>query len=332
VRARLATSLSVSVLIGVSEARAATDTSATLEYQVTAKGAGCPDAETFRSRVTARLGVDPFVAGAKKTIRATIADAPKKTLSGDVSIFGPDGALTGQRVLTAPARECAELVESLAATVALMLDPLGEAKSQVKEPTAPDSQPAPAQLAPSVQQPPALPPPPSSPSPMPLERAPVGPMLGAGLMASVARGPSLTLGGFLYGGMHFERASIALEGSFESTLGPALTGQDRILTRFILLGPRACHRIYALQGCIFSRLGAVQANAPDLRDAQTQTAFSAFAGASLGLPVSFGRSEFVPWLEVAVPVARARLLAGQDVLWTAPFLSASLGLALGWIP
>ncbi|NOU26434.1 MAG: hypothetical protein HOO96_00895, partial [Polyangiaceae bacterium] len=97
---------------------------ARLEFANVSSLASCPGERTFRDRVAARLGLDPFETGAARTVVATLRD-DKQKLRGEVVLRGADGNVIGRRELTAPRGECSELVESMASVVSLLLDPLG---------------------------------------------------------------------------------------------------------------------------------------------------------------------------------------------------------------
>jgi hypothetical protein len=117
----------VVLLVGlVSGARAGESTR--LAY-VRGQGAErCPDEKALRLAVLDRLGYDPFVAWAPKTVHAEVArDGPK--LRARVYLADSDGRARGSRELSAPADECDKLLAAAALAISIAIDPMGAGAS-----------------------------------------------------------------------------------------------------------------------------------------------------------------------------------------------------------
>jgi len=116
-------SMAVILLVGlVTSARAGESTR--LAY-VRGQGAErCPDEKALRLAVLVRLGYDPFVAWAPKTVHAEVAREGSK-LRARVYVADSDGRARGSRELFAPADECDKLLAAAALAISIAIDPMG---------------------------------------------------------------------------------------------------------------------------------------------------------------------------------------------------------------
>lgn len=131
----------------------------TLTY--TQKGvpeASCPDEETFRGLVSARLGYDPFVPDGSLALDVELTKKGKEIV-GRLVLKGDDDQKRGERSLRSGADECMELATSMALAAAVAVDP-----DAVQNLGKPEPEPAPPPPAPT---PPANPPPKPAPKPRP---------------------------------------------------------------------------------------------------------------------------------------------------------------------
>src|SRR5262245_31710464 len=99
------------------------------------RGAGaerCPDEAALRQAVSRRLGYDPFIDDAPRTLFARLS-ATRRALLGALELRDEGGVLLGAHQLTFPSPECQELSAALELAIALAIDPLSAAR-----PTPPD--------------------------------------------------------------------------------------------------------------------------------------------------------------------------------------------------
>ncbi len=94
-----------------------------LSYTRTASAAMCPDERVFRAAVAERLGYDPFFPWAEQTVRVDIFEE-KGALRGKLALVDRDGIIRGMRELRGGARDCDELLASLALATSITLDPM----------------------------------------------------------------------------------------------------------------------------------------------------------------------------------------------------------------
>jgi len=104
---------------------------ATLTY---APAASCPDEAAFRRKVAARLGYDPFVAAASRSIDVSFTTSGRTvTATTRLRVLGASESV---RKLDQAADQCEPLAEAVAASVATVIDP-AHASAPVPPPAPP---------------------------------------------------------------------------------------------------------------------------------------------------------------------------------------------------
>ncbi len=317
--------------------------SARLEFANVSSLPSCPGERTFRDRVAARLGLDPFDAGATRTVVATLRD-DKQKLRGEVVLRSAEGTVVGRRELSAPRGECSELVESMASVVSLLLDPLGKVKAAasasataapVVPPAPPPTATATATVAPASSPAAAVPAPPvAAPS---REAARLRMAARASTYVGIGRAPAWSLGVRLGGEARYGALGVGLEVAFESTLGATEleTGAavDRAHASFVLAGVVPCYRRAFLAACMPLHGGFAQGEAPDVTSPTVRRTLAGFVGARIGVPVPLGSLfELEPFVGLDVALVRTRFQVSQETIWTQSPLSGTLGVSLVLTP
>jgi hypothetical protein len=271
----------------------------------------CPDEATLRQLVAARLGNDPFVAEAPSRVSIQVVTPTQ----AEVVLESP-GTPTRRKSLTA--QSCTELLQSVAVTVALVVDPL----IKKPEPEAP----------PRVTEPEPKPAPPPSP---PVAEVPAATPLrwrisaGATVNGGLAVGPQPVLR--LAGRVHGEVWSLGLEGRFAWPVLGQLA-QGALSTSAILGAVVPCLHWKWLAGCADVSLGGLRLEGSALANATAATVFHASAGlrALLTLPVT-ERFAVSLMLEGQVPFTRARALVGSETVWAVWPVGFGGGAWLSWL-
>ncbi len=297
--------------------------SAALEFRSTSTEASCPTERDFRDHVVGRLGFDPFVAGAARTLAVTLRD-DKKKVRAEVALRG-DGA-GGRRELEANRSECGELGDSVAIAVSMILDPQGIA---AKTPAAPPpiAAPTPAPAAPA----PALPPAPAAAERPPEAARGFVTTFEIAPQASVGRGPSVTLGGRLGAFAAAGPWAIGLEAMIESTAGFVTTPPESARALFLAGNALACRKWPGVEACALGAVGVAQGEIQAL--ASVRRTLASWAGVRVGVPLCAARHVCVtPAVDVVANLIRTRFRADENDLWTAPLLALTLGLALDLTP
>lgn len=313
--------------------------SATLEYVVPADQR-CPDESSFRNRVGARLGVDPFVAQSATSVSIRI-HARANGLIGSVELRQSGRASRSREMPTTEG--CEALVSALAATVALALDPMGEAaratppsaSSPDPAPEPPPPLPSPPPVAPSMEAPAAPrgqralePAAPSAPSPR------LVPLAALGVTPAVGLAPSATIGAEL--GVGLKRGSLALlvQARVDTMMSTTTLDIPADVDLTLLgLGLLPCGSAGRFRICGVVRAGTAQGRASGTNQSAPRGSAFALVGVRPGvlLPVS----AFVALsaeLEVGATIARTQLLLNGRDVWTAPpiFASGILGAVIAF--
>ncbi|MBI5495465.1 MAG: hypothetical protein HY904_10615 [Deltaproteobacteria bacterium] len=127
---------------------------------------GCPGRARLAAGITARLPYDPWSAAGPGRVDVRIAPEGAR-LRAVVDMTDGEGRHLGRRVLHESPHRCADLMEAVALTVSLAMDPLRARTTPVALPpdAAPDDEDDPPDSAPPPAEPPPVEPPPSAPPP-----------------------------------------------------------------------------------------------------------------------------------------------------------------------
>ena len=161
----------------------------------------CPDEESVRAAVAARLGYQPFSPGAPRTVTVTVR-GDEHGLVAHVELSDALGEVNGVRRITSPRRDCGELASALELAVAIAIDPLSlirpDGAPPVDRPDAVEVAPPPTlpvlPPASSATTPPSPPPSPRRPVPPPAERTRI--FAGVGALLAIGTAPALAAAGF----------------------------------------------------------------------------------------------------------------------------------------
>ncbi len=325
---------------------------ARLAYSVAGNAAGCPDEESFRNLVTARLGYDPFEPDGKHVAVVEITrEAGRLRVQARVTRQGQREP--GVRELTGGLGQCEALTSALATAVAIALDPVRGMQGPaavVPPPQAPSppQAPPPQALPPAVAPPlveeasparpivastpparssaPPLPPP--LPSPPPSYR--VSFFAAAGGLVSVAAAPTVTLGGELGAGLRVRAFSLEAALRAETTPGSSLLSSgERVDVTLITAGLFPCGHLGGWFGCALFRGGAVQGRALDVLAPLRKTSPFAAAGLRAGYALQIAGPVAVrAAIEAALPLTRTALIIDHFPVWTAPMVSGGVDLGV----
>jgi hypothetical protein len=261
--------------------------SARLVYLRNQGASSCPDESAVRAAVAARLGYDPFLAFAPATVFAEIR-REGADYKGFVKLVDPNNVVRGARELVHTGEPCSELVDAMALSMSIAIDPLSLTGPRPKSNEAqPELQ--------SEERPPE----PPKPSPAPTPRAPLDrsfPVkdreappalhlsLGLGPAFSLGTAPSPAVGARI--GANVSRGSLGFfveaHGDLEASRALA---RGRVGTRLLEGQVGACYQYRALFGCGTASLGALSASAEGITAPRTDVAAHASLGARAGLEV-----------------------------------------------
>lgn len=306
---------------------------------VYARGPGaeqCPDQAAVRKAVAARLGYDPFFPSSDKTIVARVLREPDR-LKGQVELVDEHGVEVGLREFSAEPEKCDDLIRAMALSISIAIDPKSDetysqgppdepAEIAEKPPkSAPTPPPAPNAGSKRVPEPARTIP---RPSPAEQSRARVEASLGVAALGSLGTAPNPTLGATLFGALHWQAWSLALEARADL---PS-TGEERgvpLRTSTWAANAVPCFHLGVGFGCAVGSLRWLGATRTDGGASVGTRAFWALGG-RLGaeLPLS-ARFSLLGYFDLmAVPAApQVRAGAAASPAWRPPALSGDLAIA-----
>jgi len=333
----LGAGLGVSLLL-VAEGLVRADERPSAQLDFAVEGAVvCPDEAAFRERVTTRLGYDPFVNAAATTVRVRFMARGAAVLARVDVATG--GAPQGTRTLEGKKNACGALSDTVAAAVAMAIDPIGRgavpAKAEPGPPTPAASVSAPEAPAPAPAAAPAASvAPPQRPAPVPHEGAPLALSLTFHGLGSLGAVPAPALGAIVGAGMRWSAFSIHAEGRVEATPTSAQVSPSDRLTGAAYGGALVpCGAVRALEACLGVRLGAVQATALDVDRPTLTTSFTSAVLARLVAQVPVApRLTLRFGLEAGLPLVRTTFSVAGSPVWTAPAAYGTVLVGIGWLP
>jgi hypothetical protein len=343
------------VLLGAASASGQAPESASLTYARGPGAEGCPDEAAIRSSVSARLGYDPFRAGAERRISATITRTGK-VLRAEVELRDATGKVTGSRRISSTKNDCSELAAAMSLAMSIAIDP----QSQTRPAPAPAPLPPPAPAPPPVENPtpelvppapPELEPAPAPPSPArALDRAapwsspgpalrhypPESPpssdsiqvRLSAGGVASLGTEPGLALGVIVHAGIRWRAASIGLEGRADLPTSADADQGGRVTASLQLASLVPCGHWRVLVVCALGSVGALRGEGSGVDVPKEDTTLFGALGVRGGveIPVTGPLSARI-YGDLNATLTPTSLELGGETVWESPPVHGAVGLA-----
>jgi hypothetical protein len=304
----------------------------------------CPDEAAVRASVAARLGYDPFVAEAPRSIVASIA-LDRGRLAAIVRLIDASGASHGRRELFAPVDRCGELVRAMALSISIAIDPERAEASLVDD--APESAAPPESAAESGPEEPEDDvddrerPITRTPAPAPDPRRDPGSTAagsrrtrlalfsGAGAHAAVGTAPSATGGAFVFAGLQINAISIALEGRADASGSSRLDEDASVSSTLFAATLLPCFHAEELFACASGTAGVIRASADGVSVPESDDGLFAAAGARGGVEMPLTSDLRLRFhLDFWLTLTRVEATLDQQVVWRAPAFSGATGLGL----
>ena len=280
----------------------------------------CPDEPSLRAEVSARLGYDPFVPSAPRTLRVVLA-RDRHRLRGSVRVVEASGQVSGERALEA--RECGELVSSLAVAAAMGIDPFALDRPAPPAP-APPLAPAPAPAPPPPPTADAAPPAPPPPAP---PREPLHFRASLGALGALGAAPSLAGGGLVGAELRWRHVSAGLEGRADLPASTeALHGE---VSSSLLVGSLVpCALVAFFFACAVASAGTLRGEGRGVLSPTKASGLFASIGLRGGAELPLG-SVFAlrAFGEIDAPITRTTLRIDGADAWTTPSVAGVLGVS-----
>ncbi|HUB06029.1 MAG TPA: hypothetical protein VMB50_03465 [Myxococcales bacterium] len=288
-----------------------------LRYQLDG-GARCLSAAQLGAEVEARLGYDPFAAGAPLVADVRIAPSGQG-FEATLTLSDAQGHPRGRQRLSSPVADCRELEASLALALALAIDPGSLQRPLPRTVYAPAPVPPPAAAQPL---PPHAPPP----------RAPLSFGLSLGGGAGLGAAPGLV--GTVDLGLELRRPrwSVSVGGLATSSGGTAADG-GTVSAALYAGDATGCARLGWLGLCGELAAGAEVSTAEGLPAARVATTPYLALGGRLQADIPLWSRFFLrPHVDALVPLLAASIDVGaagaETRVWAAAAVDGSLGVDL----
>lgn len=296
----------------------------------------CPGPAELQAAVRARLGYDPFAAGAAVTLMTRV-EGPSGNWRGEIELIDAEGAPRGARQVTSDAETCDELARALVLTISIAIDP------ESAENPSPTATPEPA-AEPLPEPPPAVPPPPSpvrsvstladegpasaipGREPEPPARVDTVSLKG---MSMLGLAPAVAFGG--------AAAVLSREGRVSASAGVRwlrapdgdVDASARVHVSLVAGEGAVCRHTGVFEYCFVGLLGLASVGGAKVAHPHTNSVLFGALGAQLGFvaPLSSWLSGQVHLEGLGVPAPVKAQIDAQTV-WSAPPATAALSLGL----
>ncbi len=288
-----------------------------LEYRV--EGPRCPTGEELKSLVAARVGRDPFVGEGARVVSITSAARGEGTLEITVSTAGERGQAPLTKTFRGATRECTELVQRAALTVALLVD---------EEPQKPAPEaPKPPEPAPPVKASEPAREPVEPPHALPTVEVPSSTGIGlsiAGHAGAAALHPSVALEVLAL--RRFGSWSLGLLGRVGLPTSDSFL-EGRVSTTTLGAGPLVCVGGRRADVCVPVTFGALLGSGGDTAEARTDASpFVTFGFRPEVHVIPFGAFELTVFAEGYVAPARTSFTFRSGTAWSSAPVGGLLGL------
>lgn len=273
-------------LLALRDAEAAP--SARLVYLRNPGAESCPDEQAIRAAVAARLGYDPFFPYAPTTLFAEISKT-ERGFSARVKLVDDKNTVRGSRELTQAGEACAEIIDTMALSISIAIDPHSlERPAGVPPPPEPASAPEPAASPPPepahAEPEPARASEPERPEPAaPADKA-IHLEAGFSPALSLGAAPSASAGASLFARARRSAYSLGLEGRYDLPASRAV-GAATVETSLLAAALVPCFHVGVLSLCAVGALGSIHATSRGVRSPKDDAGLHALVGPRAALEV-----------------------------------------------
>jgi hypothetical protein len=307
----------------------------TLDYVA---GAGCPDAGAFKAVVVARLGYDPFVAGAADRVVARMTPHDHTT-DGSIEWRDATGQWTGDQLFPSVGTDCPALARAMAFVLAVQIQLLAKTSAAGSLDVAPSPESHPPSPAGTAEPRQPLATAPSTQHAEPIIANATTPSTGSGHRAvAIGVGPSVGFGmssapillGQLFGSLAWPRVSVelALAASLPATTRRA--DGAGFSQQHLLASVATCAIIARWNACALVNAGEIKMAGENIDRPTSATAALVEAGARMRFNQHLGGRAFLTaHADGVVNLSRWTGTLDQVPVWTAPRFAAALGIDAG---
>jgi hypothetical protein len=306
------------------------DASARLVYVRGAGAEQCPGEQALRAAASARLGYDAFFPWAHDTLFVEITSAGGIFRIG-IKLVGEDSLLKGAREIVVKEDDCAAVVDAMALTMSLVIDPASvagagpsrsvpEAPALSDEPkSGTDPEPPPAASESSVDATPTI------------SRSALHGRAGAGAAGTLHSAPAVALGVTAFVGIVRGSLSVDVEGRYDlPATGDSLLPGVRVQSSLAAVALVPCLYLDVFFGCAVASAGSLTATSEAASPVSSHALWWA-GGPRVGLEIPLFRNmTFRAYAELLFQPQTTLQIDGQDKIYRYSPLSGGIGTAVAW--
>jgi len=303
-----------------------------LVYVRAANAEQCADEQGVRSAVAVRLGYDPFVAYSETTLVVEVRGVTGG-FEADIHVVQGDGVEAGKRRIASAGVDCQKIVDALALSLSIIVDPVGALRAPIARPAAePPPTPTPIPTEPStptpVPTPIPAPAPSSTPAPPPSPTRFV-PSFVLSPFASVGEAPSPTAGLLVSGRVRVRWFSLGLDVRADLPASHSVTRATSVQSDSVTGWIVPCAHGSGFEGCAMLGAGPLFASS-NASTAGSSTTVIWSVGARVGWTLDLGTHLFArAFVDVIVtPVDPVYSVTGATS-YSYPPIGGDLGAGLG---
>jgi hypothetical protein len=322
-RARLAKYVGALLLLAFAPDRAGAGPD--LVYERGPGAESCPDESELTRAVQARLGEDRLAPGDGQGFRVEIQRGTDGFTARVTLIGAHESPWIRQFEGT---DDCAELVQAIALAMSLAINPELALEPTVSPPPG-EREPESTPPEPAPQTPAKEPPAPAEPARArrPAQGAIVRWGFGALVHGAFGAEPEPALGLTLLARARRAELSLGIEGRFERALDRELSSGGSVETSLLAAAVSPCFHFEWFAGCGVGLVGSLRASSVDVPDQRSDAGVYAAVGGRAGVEARLSPSvALVGRFDALVRVVPVEALRNGQVIWTAPPVSAALGL------
>jgi hypothetical protein len=288
-----------------------------LHYEVEGTISGCPSAAELQAKIVAQLGYDPFESpgSGSQQVRVEIGHLGAGA-EARIQWLDESGAIQGERRLSSPDKDCAELATGVAFATAVQIQ---LSAASIAPPPAPPPAPAPR-------------PPPPPPPRRAVTAAGRSWLVGAGALARFGRQPGVAPGVRTFASLGGRAWAVQVDA--HATLPTANIGASGagFSARELGLGAAPCLRRGAVDACALGALTLLSVQGEGVDQPKSPSA--------VGFGVGVRLQVTLPWRDRLAAVIHADLLAqlaprevllNRESVWSTAPVAAAVGLDLAAI-
>lgn len=285
----------------------------------------CPDEETMRRGVAARLGREPFAVDSERSLSVAL-EATRRGFSVEILVYDASGSVVGKRSLATERKDCAELASAMQLAIAMAIDPLHNMPAPPAVVESAEAEPPPSVPSEPAAQLESVPPLRPAPLPATVSSRHVG--VGISLAATTEPNPSAGLTAQYGHRGAFTAWAMEMRLDMPTSVSDKSGTVETSLWAGSLL---ACLHKYRTEACALASVGSLRGRGSGYGESESFSTPYAAGGLRLARWIAVG-PEFAIQVsgDILGRLNTTTLLVDNDEVWTSSPFEVALGARAQW--